>query len=111
VLPAGDLKSSPHELVGNGALQSVLEWTSKKYAYVVLDTPPILAAAESLVLAKAADASLICAMQDVSRSGQVRKACERLMGAGCRPVAAVLNGVSPGHYSYHYGRYDYASSQ
>jgi len=111
VLPAGQLRASPHGLVGNGVLQSVLERTSKKYTYIVLDTPPILAAAESLVLAKAADASLICAMQDVSRSGQVRKACQRLMAAGCRPVAAVLNGVSPRRYRYHYGRYDYASSQ
>ncbi len=103
LLPAGELKTSPHQLVGNGALRSVLERTSEKYGYVVIDTPPILSAAESLVLAKAADASLVCAMQDVSRAGQVRSACQRLVAAGCRPVAAVLNGVSPRHYGYRYG--------
>ncbi|MCX7424305.1 MAG: polysaccharide biosynthesis tyrosine autokinase [Planctomycetia bacterium] len=110
LLPAGELKTSPHQLVGNGALRSVLERTSRTYGYIVLDTPPILSAAESLVLAKAADASLICAMQDVSRAGQVRNACERLVAAGCRPVAAVLNGVSPQGYGYRYGHYEHATS-
>lgn len=105
VLPAGELKESVHRLVGNGALHAILERALQKYAYVVLDTPPVLAASESLVLAKAADASLICAMQDVSRAGQVRSACERLVAAGCRPVAAVLNGVSARRYEYNYGYY------
>jgi capsular exopolysaccharide synthesis family protein len=111
VLPAGELRESVHKLVGNGALRSLLRRTSEKYAYVVLDTPPILAASESLVLAKAADACLICAMQDVSRAGQVRSACERLVAAGCRPVAAVLNGVPPRRYEYRYGRYAHSGDE
>jgi tyrosine-protein kinase Etk/Wzc len=109
VLPAGTLKSSPHQLMGNGAFRSVLERTSEKYGYIVLDTPPILAAAESLVLARAADATLVCAMQGVSRAGQVRSACEKLVASGCRPVAAILNGVSLQGYGYHYGRYEDAT--
>jgi len=106
VLPGGEAKQNVHKLVGNGELSAILRQVSQKYAYVVLDTPPILAASESLVLAKAADASLVCAMQDVSRASQVRTACERLVAAGCRPVAAVLNGVSSRRYEYSYGYYE-----
>ena len=109
VLPGGRLNTSPHTVLGNGALGNVLQRVSTEYAYIVLDTPPILAASESLVLAKAADGAIICAMRDVSRAEQVGTASQRLVASGCRTVGAVLNGVSPQRYRYSYGRYDYTT--
>jgi polysaccharide biosynthesis transport protein len=75
------------------------------YRYVVIDTPPVLAASEALVLAKAADASLVSTMRDVSRMDQVRYTIERLATAGCRPVGTVLNGVPTNSYVSRYGDY------
>jgi Mrp family chromosome partitioning ATPase len=72
---------------------------------VIIDTPPVLAASEALVLAKAADATLMCAMRDVSRADQIRKASERLLAAGGRPVGTVLSGVPTHRYNYRYGTY------
>ena len=82
LLPAGRLKVNPHRLLGNGAWKSLLEQIPASYGYVIIDTPPVLAASEALVLAKGADATLLCVMRDVSRTDQVRKAAERL--ADCR---------------------------
>jgi capsular exopolysaccharide synthesis family protein len=107
ILPAGKLAGSPHKLVGNGALKAVLEKVRSSYRYVIIDTPPILAAGEALVFAKAADASLICAMRDVSRMEQINTAHERLLGAGANPVGVVLNGVPTKQYAYRYGSYNY----
>ena len=67
VLTAGRLKVSPHRLLGNGAWKSLLAKIPASYGYVIVDTPPVLAASEALVLAKHADAILICVMRDVSR--------------------------------------------
>lgn len=108
LLPAGKLRFSPHKLLGNGSVTSLLESIPETYRYVVIDTPPVLAASETLVLAKAADASLICAMQDVSRIDQVRAACERLTAAGSHTVGTVLNGVPTKRYAYRYGSYAYS---
>ncbi len=95
LLPAGELKTSPHQLVGNGALRSVLERTSEKYGYIVLDTPPILSAAESLVLAKAADASLDLrdAGRQPSGTGEKRLSEARGVGlsSGCRRTQRSLS--------------------
>ena len=52
LLPAGRLKVSPHRLLGNGAWKSLLEQVPGSYGYVIIDTPPVLAASEALVLAK-----------------------------------------------------------
>ena len=105
LLPAGRLKVSPHRLLGNGAWKAVLEQLPTGFRYVVIDTPPVLAASEALVLAKSADASLLCVMRDVSRTDQVRKASDMLHMAGGRPVGTVLNGVPVSNYKYRYGVY------
>jgi hypothetical protein len=44
-------------------------------------------------------------MRDVSRADQVRKAADRLLTAGGRPVGAVLGGVPLSRYTYGYGSY------
>ncbi len=105
LLPAGRLKASPHRLLGNGAWKSLLEQLPGSYGYVIIDTPPVLAASEALVLAKAADASLLCVMRDVSRADQVRKASARLLTAGGHPVGTVLSGVPTSRYTYMNGTY------
>lgn len=111
LIPAGRLHTSPHKLLGNGAIKGLLDAIPTTYRYIILDTPPVLAASESLVLAKAADATLICAMRDVSRLDQVRKAYERLVAAGSRPAGTVLNGVPTKRYAYRYGSYAYSYSR
>ncbi|MFW6107023.1 MAG: polysaccharide biosynthesis tyrosine autokinase [bacterium] len=107
VLTAGEMHTSPHRLVGNGTLSPTFERFREEYGYVVVDSPPILAVGEALVLARQADASLICAMRDSSRVDQVRRAYDRLIGAGTRPCGVVLNGVPIDSYSRRYGTYGY----
>jgi len=108
IMPAGVLRASPHKLLGDGAIKSFLAEVSARYKHVIIDTSPILSASESLVLAKAADATLLCAMRDVSRVDQVQKAYERLLNIGARPLGTVLNGVPTNRYAYLYGVYAYA---
>ena len=75
--------------------------------FIVIDTPPILAASEALIMAKEADASLLCTMRSVSRMNQVRAAHSRLQQSGANPVGIVLNGVPTTSYYYKYGKYSY----
>ena len=107
ILPAGKLSTSPHRLLGNGALRALLARIPPEYRYVIIDTPPLLSASEAFVLATAADACLLCAMRDVSRVDQIRKAYERLVAAGGKPAGLVLNGVPLREYGYRYGTYAY----
>ena len=104
LLPAGRLHVTPHGLLGDGAWRALLASVPQSYTHVIVDTPPVLAASESIMLSEAADATLLCAMRDVSLLDQVKRARERLLIAGIRPLA-VLNGVPTREYSYRYGRY------
>ncbi len=105
LLPAGQLMRSPHVLLGSGAFHALLDEARARYRYIIVDSPPVLAASEALVVAKAADGTLLCTMRDISRVGQVRQAIDRLRTAGARPLGAVFSGVPPQNYAYKYGGY------
>lgn len=107
LLPAGQLHSSPHRLAGSGAFNELMELLRGRYRYIIVDTPPVLPASEALVMAKAADASLVCAMRNYSRLNQIRAVYDRLDAADANPVGVVLNGVPARRYAYSYGKYGY----
>jgi polysaccharide biosynthesis transport protein len=111
LLPAGKLQKSPHILLSQGNLKSVIDQVRSEYHYVVIDTPPILSASESLAVAKSADGVLICTLSETSRTGQLRRTYERLFNVGARVIGVVLSGVPAKSYSYRYGSYGYQPLQ
>ncbi len=109
ILPAGHLTRNPHKLMGSDRFRNLIEQARSNYRYIVIDTPPVLAASESLVMARHADATLVCAMRDVSRESHVRTSFQRLLSTGARPVGTVLNGVPTRQYARKYGSYAYTT--
>jgi capsular exopolysaccharide synthesis family protein len=107
LLPAGRLKHSPHFLLRNGAFRSILDEAKKRYRYVIVDSPPVLSASESVVLAHACDGVLVCSRCDYSRSPQLRAAKDRLDNAGARVLGAVISGVPTRSWAQRYGGYGY----
>jgi len=102
VLPAGKLWGSAHRLLTPDAVRRLLDEARAHYGYVILDTPPLLAASETLVLAKAADACLLCAMHGRSRNLELRKAHERLAAVGGYAAGIVLSGIASSVCLYRY---------
>ena len=112
LLPAGELDKSPHKLLGTPAFRALLDEARLWYRYIVVDTPPVLAASESLVIAKHADGTIVCAMRDFSRENHVRLAQARLQATGAAVIGTVLSGVPVRNYASRYGsygRYGYAN--
>jgi len=108
LMPAGVPSENIHALFANGHFHQFLDEANQHYRTVVIDTPPVLAASEALIMAAAADGVLVCAMQNISRADQVKKACARLSGAGVRSLGTVLNGVPCRQYASRNGYYAYA---
>jgi capsular exopolysaccharide synthesis family protein len=105
LLTAGICRSSPHRVVGNDRFTELIDSLRQSYEHIIIDTPPILAASESLLMARAADAAILCVRRDFSRVGQVYDSYSRLEGAGVKTAGAVLNGIPARHYAYKYGSY------
>lgn len=107
LLTAGNLTCSPHRLLGNGEFAALLSQLRASYHYIVVDTPPILPASEALVMARAADAAILCVRRDFSRLDQVAEARDRLRHSGVKTAGAVLSGIPPRIYERRYGSYYY----
>ena len=109
LLPAGELDKSPHKLLGTPAFGKLLDEARLWYRYIVVDTPPVLAASEALVVAKQSDATIVCTMRDFSRETHVGLAHARLRGTGADIIGTVLNGVPTRNYTSRYGSYSYGN--
>ena len=109
VLPAGKLSASPHRLVSRESMAKFVEEALKEYDYVVIDTAPVLSAGETLAVASAVDATLLCVMRDFSRIDHVSRTTRRLEAAGVNIAGTIFSGISARGYAYRYGDYDYSA--
>lgn len=105
LLPAGILHQSPHELVARGAFARLIDSLRDQYDTIIIDTPPVLSAGETMAIAAASDATVMCAMQNKSCRNHLLDAVERLRMAGGNPIGTILNGVPVSRYAYGYGYY------
>ncbi len=111
LLTAGRMSASPHQLTGSGGFAATVEKLRGLYDNIIIDTPPILAASEALLMAGAADAAILCVRRDYSRVDQVNASVQRLAASGVKVAGAVLNGVPTQHYAYRYGSYYYTKER
>jgi Mrp family chromosome partitioning ATPase len=78
------------------------------YEYVIIDTPPVLPASESLLMSSAADSTILCVRRDFSRIDQMIEASKRLRSSGIHLAGAVLSGVPAHQYARRYGASNYS---
>jgi tyrosine-protein kinase Etk/Wzc len=112
LLTTGVLPPNPAELMMSGAFAQVLEQLSRDYDVVILDTPPVLVAADTVGIAPQAATVLLVARAGVTQLGELQESAKRLSHAG-RTVSGVLfNAIDLsqrhyGSYGYKYGGYRY----
>lgn len=111
-MPTGALPPNPAELVMSGSFVSQLEALSAKYDLVILDTAPVLAAADTLSVAIHAGTLLLVARAGQSQLGELQESARRLAHAGTMATGVLFNAIDLsrrhyGAYGYKYGGYKY----
>ncbi|MBI4928349.1 MAG: polysaccharide biosynthesis tyrosine autokinase, partial [Anaerolineae bacterium] len=102
LMTAGSTLEDPIELLTSERLQEVLEYLSDQADVVILDTPPVLSAADAAYLAPLVESAMV-----VVRAGQTQRqaalnAVESLRRAGGQVIGAALNDVPLNGSSYTY---------
>lgn len=113
ILPAGTHVPSPADLMTNRVMRGFLEGLRGFYNWIVLDTPPVGAVAEALILAPISDGVVVVAGAEMVPRNAVRNTLDRVAETGARILGVALNRVQVekhayyyGHYGHYYGRYD-----
>jgi capsular exopolysaccharide synthesis family protein len=92
-LPAGSIPRYPAELLGSDRMDSLAKSWSANYDYVLIDSPPVLAVADALILARLADTTLLVARHGQTTQRSLERAYHTLIDIEDRRVGIVVNGV------------------
>jgi len=110
-IPTGPLPPNPADLLSSHKLADAIAELRAKFKFIVIDSPPIMAATDAVILSVQADGVLL-----VVRSGETPKEAftrtrDLLVSVKCRMLGVVLNAVDPSspdyYYSYRYYPYSY----
>lgn len=104
-IPRGRQSANPTSLLIGESFRQLLAALKTRYDYIVIDSPPILAASDAMVLAQQADKVLIVTKFNQSVEGQLVYAIKQMNKANVKVDGIVLNDVQQGlmdKYSYHY---------
>ncbi len=112
LLTTGVLPPNPAELMMSTAFALVLDDLSGQYDLVIMDTPPVLVAADTVGMAAQAGTLLLVARSGQSQMGELHESAKRLAHAGKSVSGIILNAIDIsrrhyGSYGYKYGGYKY----
>ncbi|MGC9399901.1 MAG: polysaccharide biosynthesis tyrosine autokinase [Anaerolineae bacterium] len=106
VLPPGQMSPNPTELLGSRRMSELLNnFRERNDVIVLLDSPPVLAAADAPVLAALADGVLLVLEVGQTNRQMLAQAVEQIRRSGTRLLGSVLNKVpmnGKGSYYYYY---------
>ena len=120
VMPAGALLSNPtgedgaarveepSEMLGSKRMRDVLETLRGQFDIIVIDSPPVLAATDAVLLSTQADATIVVASAGSTKEGDLEHSLERLGDVGAHVIGTLLNrfDLSMAYgYKYSYGQY------
>lgn len=111
-IPAGGGGDNSSELIANHRIEELIKILSPHFDWILIDSPPVLAVADAIDLARAADAVLLVARAETTPFD----AAQRAQGAfsNSRILGFVLNAVkdapSTGSYYNYYGKHETGSA-
>jgi len=115
LLASGRIPPNPAELLSSHQFESLLTDASSRYDFVIVDTPPLLAVSDSLLVARFAGVNFLVLRAGAHSVREIALAVKQFALNGIKLHGAVLNDVHAlkGRYgkSGRYVKYEYASAK
>jgi capsular exopolysaccharide synthesis family protein len=108
VLPAGPRPPDPAELLSSHMMEATLKDMVKRFAQVIIDSPPLLLVTDAVVLSAMVDGVILVVASGTTARGALTRAHRILENAGSRVLGMVLNKVDmrfDNYYGSYYGPY------
>ncbi|MCR9039750.1 CpsD/CapB family tyrosine-protein kinase [Bacillus sp. L381] len=92
ILTSGPIPPNPAELLSTDAMKGLLSEATDAYDKVILDTPPVLAVADTKILGSYTDGAIMVISSGKTDKEKAAKAKEALDYCPCKLLGAVMNG-------------------
>ena len=112
IISSGITPPNPSELLNSDKMEKLIDRLQSKYDVVLIDTPPMIAVTDALVLSKIVDNFILVCRSDVTQKGALDRSIKSLKQVGGKFDGTVLNAISEGNnygsgYYYNYYQYYY----
>ncbi len=97
VLGAGTRPPNPAEIVGSKKMRDTISRLREHYDFIIVDSPPVLPVADSLMLSSTVDAVLIVTRAGKTLRRNAREARRRLARVRANVIGLVVNGTNSRH--------------
>ncbi len=111
IITSGTIPPNPAEMLDSVQMEKFLAEVRKRFDYVILDSPPIVAVTDAEILAKKVDGSIIVVSSEITEIDVFERAVELLRHDNSVLIGSVLNNFNdkPGYGSFYKYHYYYAS--
>jgi len=92
-MPCGQIPANPLELLASPRFVKLLDVLKLKYDRIILDTAPVQAVSDALLIAQYADAVVYVVRSDYTRISVIQAAVGRLLNVNAKLAGVVLNNV------------------
>ena len=107
LIPCGPIPLNPSEILGSPRMVKLLELLRKSYTQVIIDTPPITAVTDAVVIGRLVDGALVVVRAGATPREIVRNGLIQLKAVSSPILGVVLNGVDMDRDGYYYQYYYY----
>jgi len=109
IIPSGPIPANPVELLVSDRMDMLMASLKRRYDYVLLDAPPILAVSDALALGPMGDGLILIARAGETPLPALKQAKQKLDTHRLKCLGVILNGVDlieqDGYYSKQYYHY------
>ncbi|CAH6905620.1 protein-tyrosine kinase Wzc [Vibrio chagasii] len=111
ILTRGQVPPNPSELLMHPRFAELMEWASKEYDLVIVDTPPVLAVTDPSIVGAFAGTTLMVARYGQNTLKEIDVARNRFEQSGIEVKGVIFNAIEKkASSSYGYGYYNYVYS-
>lgn len=109
VIPVGRPPQNPFLLLDRTILQELVRGLKAQFEWIVIDSPPLTAVSDPMVIASVVDGVLFVVRFNHTDRKVVRRAMQRLTRAGVHIWGVIFNAIRPeeSRYERYYSRYEY----
>ncbi len=111
IITRGQVPPNPSELLMHPRFADLMDWASKEYDLVIVDTPPVLAVTDPSIVGAFAGTTLMVARYGQNTVKEIDVARNRFEQSGIEVKGIIFNAIEKkASSSYGYGYYNYAYS-
>lgn len=107
----GQIPPNPAELLMHPRMKELLTWADHFYDLIIIDTPPVLAVTDPVIVGSYAGTTLLIARFEENTAKEIAVSIRRLEQSNIKVKGCVLNGVvrrASSQYGYGYNHYGYS---